>query len=154
MPRNLGGRVYGTILVATLLAAEGPRRETYPKAIGAVVLALLVYWLAIAYAEYTGERASAEEHFTLAGYVRAIGHEVAVIYGALGPLLTMVICWALGAPLSQAFTAAVWTAAAIIAVTEVVIGLRSQLDGHDLIIQTGFGVLLGLLVVAVRVLLH
>ena len=154
MPHNLGGRVYGTILVATLLAAEGPRRETYPRAIGAVVLALFVYWLAIAYAEYTGERASAAEHFTLAGYARAVGHEVAVIYGALGPLLTLFICWALGAPLSEAITAAVWTAAAFIAVTEVVIGLRSDLDGHDLIIQTGFGVLLGLLVVALRVLLH
>ena len=31
MPANAGGLVYGTILVATLLAAESARSETYAQ---------------------------------------------------------------------------------------------------------------------------
>ena len=36
---NPGGLVYGTILVATLLAAESPKRETYAKTVAAVASA-------------------------------------------------------------------------------------------------------------------
>jgi hypothetical protein len=63
VPDNPGGLVYGTILVATLLAAENAAHETYGTTIGSVVLALLVYWLAISYATFTGERARRSTHF-------------------------------------------------------------------------------------------
>ncbi len=154
MPTNPGGLVYGTILVATLLAAEPPRRETYVRTVGAVCVALIVYWLAASYAEFTGERVRDEQPFKPAAFLRAAVHELAVIYGALGPLLAVLVCWAAGAQLHTAVTVAVWTAVAIIIATEVGIGIRADLTGRQLVIQTGMGVLLGLLVVAVRVLLH
>ena len=154
MPENAGGLVYGTILVATLLASENARHETFETTIGSVVLALLVYWLAISYATFTGERARRADHFELSGFTQAIGHEIAVIYGTAGPLAALLVAWAAGATLATAISAAVWTAAATIVVTEIVIGVRSHLKGRDLVIQTAFGVLLGLMVVALRVLLH
>jgi hypothetical protein len=86
--------------------------------------------------------------------MHAIGHEIAVIYGTAGPLLALLISWAVGATLSTAVSAAVWTAAATIVATEIVIAVRSEVRGRELVIQTGFGVVLGLLVVALRVLLH
>jgi hypothetical protein len=154
VPDNPGGLVYGTILVATLLAAENATHETYETTIGSVVLALLVYWLAISYATFTGQRARRGGHFELTGLMHAIGHEIAVIYGTAGPLLALLISWVAGATLSTAVSAAVWTAAATIVATEVVIGVRSELRGRELVIQTLFGAVLGLLVVALRVLLH
>jgi hypothetical protein len=154
MPENPGGLVYGTILVATLLGAESATRETYGETVGAVVLALTVYWLANAYAEFTGERARAGEHFTLDGYVSSLGHEFAVVVGALGPLAAVLICWATGARLDTATAAGVWAAAGIIVATELLIGIRSHLDGRELIVQTAFGVVFGAAVVALRVLLH
>ncbi len=154
MPTNPGGLVYGTILVATLLAAEPPRRETYVRTVGAVCVALIVYWLAASYAKFTGERVRDEQPFKPAGFLRAAVDELAVIYGALGPLLAVLICWAAGVQLNTAVTVAVWTAVAIIIATEVGIGIRADLTGRQLVVQTGLGVLLGLLVVAVRVLLH
>jgi hypothetical protein len=57
---NAGGLVYGTIVVATLLATESARSETYGKTIGAVVVALLTYWLVITYSQYAGERLERE----------------------------------------------------------------------------------------------
>jgi hypothetical protein len=151
---NPGRVVYGTILVATLLAAESPTRETYAKTVGAVALALIVYWLSASYAESTGERVRDEEPFALSAFVRTAAHELAVLCGALGPLVALVVCWVAGVGLSAGVTVAVWTAVAMIVATEVVLGIRAELTGRQLVIQTGMGVVLGLLVVALRVLLH
>src|SRR5664279_2297609 len=115
---------------------------------------MIVYWLAASYAEFTGDRVLEEQPFTLGAFGRAAVHELAVVYGALGPLLAVLVCWAAGAQLTTAVTIAVWTAVAIIVATEVAIGIRAELTGRQLVIQTGMGVLLGLMVVAVRVLLH
>lgn len=154
LPANPGALVYGTILVSTLLAAESPRRETYAQTIGAVSIALLAYWLSAAYAELTSERIREEEPFTFPAFARAAAHERPVIYGALGPLLALLICWAAGARLGTAVDIAIWTAAGIIIATEVGIGVRTDLTGRELIVQTGMGVVLGLTAVALRVLLH
>jgi hypothetical protein len=154
VPPNPGGLVYGTILVATLLAAESPKRETFARTAGAVVIALIVYWLSMAYAEFTGERVREEEGFTFAAFAHAAGDELPVIAGALGPLLALLICWLIGTGLQAAVSVAVWTAVAIIIATEVVIGIRADLTGRQLVVQTGIGMAIGLLVVALRVLLH
>jgi hypothetical protein len=154
MTDNPGGIVYGIILVATLLAAESATRETYGETVGAVALALAIYWLAHAYASFTGERANDGEHFTLSGLVRALGHESAVVVGALGPLVAVLACWAAGARLDTATRLGVWVAGALIVATELALGIRSHLEGRELVVQTAFGVVLGVAVVAVRVLLH
>jgi len=49
---------------------------------------------------------------------------------------------------------AVLLCAIVIAATEIVIGARAGLEGRELLTQTACGVLLGLLVVALRILLH
>ncbi len=154
MPGNLGGVVYGTILVATLLAAESAKQETYPESMGGVMIALLVYWLANSYAGYTGERVRRAEHFELAGFLRAAAHEVGIVYGGLVPLLVLAVCWALGVSRSAAISAAILSAVAVIVLTEAAIGIRSKLTGRDLLVQSAFGMLLGFLVIALRVVLQ
>jgi hypothetical protein len=154
MPANPARIVYGTILVATLLSAESARQETYARTVGAVALALLLYWLANSYAEFTGDRMQKGEHFSYAGFLQTGRQELALVVGATVPLLVLLICWAAGAALSTAVTAAIWTSAAIIVVTEIVIGVRAELTGRELIRQSAFGAVLGLLVIALRVLLH
>jgi hypothetical protein len=154
MGANPGKLVYGTILVATLLAAESARQETYARTAGAVVIALLVYWLAASYAQFTGERLERCEPFHYSALLRTAVHEVGVIVGAIVPLAVLLLMWAAGAALTAAVTTAIWSAAAMIVATEVLIGVRADLTGRELVRQTAFGVVLGLLVVALRVLLH
>ncbi len=154
LPLNPGGLVYGTILVATLLAAESPKRETFAKTVAAVAISLIAYWLSMSYAEFTGERMREDEAFKPAAFARAAAHELPVVFGALGPLLALIVCWVAGRGLPAAVTIGVWTSVAIIVATEVVLGVRAELTGRQLVIQTGMGVVLGLLVVALRVLLH
>jgi hypothetical protein len=154
VPENSGGYVYGTILVATLLAAESPGRETYGETAGAVAVALVIYWLAIAYAEYVGHRAGDGEHFEVGGLAAAARHELPVMVGAVGPLVALLACRVAGASLDLGVTVAVWAAVGIIIVTELVLGIRSRLDGFDLVVQTGFGMVVGIAVIGLRLLLH
>jgi membrane protein YqaA with SNARE-associated domain len=154
MPDNAGGLVYGTILVATLLAAESARRDTYLDTVGAVLLALLTYWLTLTYAHYTGERLEHEEHFRYGAFARAAARELTLLYGSLVPLVGILVCWAAGAALGTAVNVAVASAAAAIIAAEIVIGVRADLERGELVRQTVVGALLGLLVISLRLLLH
>jgi hypothetical protein len=154
MPASLAGLIYGTISVAALLAAESARSETYPKTVGAVGIMMIAYWIAHSYAEFTEERMEEHEPFTLAGMMLMAQRELTVLIGAAVPFATLLVCWALAASLSTAVALASWTSAAIVISIEIVIGLRAELRGRELVAQTAVGILLGFLIVAVRVLLH
>jgi hypothetical protein len=154
MTANPAGLVYGTLLVAALLGAEVSRAETYPKTIGALAIALLLYWLAHSYAEFTGERIEHSEPFSYADLARTARRELTMLVGPVVPLLLILVCWAAGVTLASAVLAAVWTSAAMIVAAEIVIGVRAELTGRDLVRQTVVGAALGLLVIVLRVLLH
>jgi hypothetical protein len=154
VPTNPAGLVYGTILVAAMLAAESTKRETYPTTIAAVSIAMIVYWLANSYARFTGERAREGTHFEFGTLARDAVHELWILGGAVIPLVMLLVCWAAGGSLGSAVSVAIWSAVAMIVFTELGIGIRSHLTGRELVIQTAFGMLLGVLVIAVRVLLH
>ena len=154
MPENPAGLVYGTVTVAALLAAESARRETYASTVASVIISLLLYWLAHAYAQYAGRRLEHEEHFTYAGLAGVAGHELAVVLGATVPLLVLLGGWAFGLRLDAAVLVAIWTAAGTVVLLELVIGVRAGVTGGELIKQTVFGAVLGLLVIALRVVLH
>ena len=118
------------------------------------MIALIRYWLARAYAEFVGHRLETEEHFTYGGLIRTAVHESAVVLGATVPLLVVLGCWLFGVRLGTAVSAAIWTAVSAIVVVELVIGIRAELQGRDLIRQTLFGAGLGLLVIALRIVVH
>jgi hypothetical protein len=154
MSANPAGLVYGTILVATLLGAEVSRAETYPETLGALGIAMLLYWLAHSYAEFTGERIERNQPFSYAEMARTARREMVMLAGPVVPGVLILVCWATGVALSSALLAAVWTSAAMIVAAEVAIGIRAELTGRDLVRQTAVGAALGLLVIALRVLLH
>jgi hypothetical protein len=154
MPANPGGVVYGTTLIAMLLAAENGSQETYVKTTASIVIGLLVYWISITYSEYAGERMERGERFEYDGFVRTAAEETALLYGAAVPLLVVLVGWVVGWRLETSINIAIWTDAALIVGLEFAIGMRAGLSGRDLIRQSGFGVVLGLLVIALRVLLH
>jgi hypothetical protein len=154
MPENPGNVVYGTILIATLLSAEFAKRETYLKTVGAVIIAMIVYWVSIAYSNYTGERLKESEHFEYAAFARFAGHESSVLYGGVAPLLVILGCWVGGAALSAALSAAIFTAVGVVVVIEVGLGIRADLPVREVIRQTAVGIVLGVLVIALRVLWH
>ena len=154
MPTNPAGLVYGTLAVGALLAAESARRETYARTVGAVVVTLLLYWLAYSYAEFTAIRLREHQRFTAAGLGRIAARELSVLLGAALPLLVVLGLWVGRVRLTAAVTAAIWTSAMTIVAIEATIAVRARLPRRELVLQTAVGVVLGLLVIVLRVLLH
>jgi hypothetical protein len=151
---NLAAAVYGTITVGALLAAESANSETYPETIVAVLLALLVYWLAHSYSALTEYRLEEHKPLTLPDLAHTLGEQVMILVGAAGPLLVLVICWIAGVDLGTAVAVATWASAVMIVIVEVFAGVRAELSGRELAVQAGLGTLFGFLVITLRFVLH
>lgn len=154
MRLNAGGLAYGTITVGGVLAAESAARESYASTLEGAVVALVLYWLAHSYAELTRRRTGSGEVLRLRALLDVIVHELSILAGAATPVLALVICGALGASLDHAVTAATWTAAGMVVVIELSIGIRERLPLRAFTAQAGFGVVIGLLVIGLRAVLH
>lgn len=151
---NAGSAIYGIIAVGALLAAESARRETFAKNIVAVVITLLLYWLAHSYADLAAERLRTGAQLTVGRLVRTMLDELPLLAGATIPLATLLICWAAGTRLSVAVIAALWTSAAIVVLIELTAGVRGHLAAKQFIAQALIGALLGSLVIFLKVVLH
>jgi hypothetical protein len=154
MRSNPGGLVYGTITVGALLAAESAQQETYLETVGAVVIALVLYWLAHSYAEFTARRLEGKDPLTVGALAQTMAYELSILVGAAIPLLTLLVWWLVGARLASAVTAAIWAAAAMTMAIEVAAALRAKETGRELVVQIAFGFLLGALVIAMMLVLH
>jgi positive regulator of sigma E activity len=154
MPGDLAAAIYGLITVGALLAAEQARRETYAKTIAAVILTLLMYWVAHSYAEFTSWRLKENKPLAAGDLVRELVNQLPLLLGASLPLLALLIEWAVGASLSAAVSAAIWTSTGAVILIEIVAGRRADLSGGALVLQAGVGALLGVMIALLRVLLH
>jgi hypothetical protein len=152
--RSAGAAVYGTITVGALLAAESALSETYAETIGAVIITLLVYWLAHAYSDLTEYRLAHNQPLTLSSLTDTLQRQITILVGAVVPLCVLLGCWIAEVPLADAVTAAIWTSAGMIVIIEVVVGLRAHLSGRELAAQAAIGTVLGVLVITLRLVLH
>ncbi len=151
---NPGGVVYGTIVIAAVLAVESGRHETYLEALAATVLAATPFWLAHAYATALGRRIALREGLTLRALMRALAYDWAIIRGAALPLLALVTCWIVGASLETALTVALWSAIATLIAFELAAGVRSQASGGEMALEVGVGAAMGLAILALKIVTH
>jgi hypothetical protein len=148
------GVVYGLIAVGILLAAEGTKGEDYLRTIEAIAFTLVLYWVAHTYARVTGTRIEGGAPLTVGELARASAHELAILQGALLPLLAVVVAWLCGASMNAGIQAGLWTAAAGLVALELVAGLRAGLGRWALVAQMSFGVLIGAAIVVLRLVVH
>jgi hypothetical protein len=152
--KNPTGAVYGTMIVGAVLATESAGRETLVETVTAVALALGLYWLAHAYAATLGQRLDNQTPLSTAALRRALVRDFAIVRGAIAPILALLIAAAAGASLATAVLAAVWTSAVLIVTFEVVAATRAQMRGRELIVQVCVGAIMGLAIIALRVVMH
>lgn len=148
------GLIYGTIVVAALLDAESAAHETYPQTVVAVVIAVVIYWLAHAYADFAGSRLSQRQSIHLGQFSSSLIGELAILAGAAVPLSVLFLSWAAGASLDTAVNIGIYTSAGMLVVIELVAGLRAKLAPIALVLQTLFGAALGVLVIALKLVFH
>jgi hypothetical protein len=154
MLSDLSAAIYGTMTVGALLAAESAASETYAETVIAVLITLVIYWFAHSYAEFASERLKEREPLRLEVLGRIMVNQVPILFGAAIPLVAVVILWAASASLSTAVTVAVWTSAVVVVLIETLAGIRAKRTGRELVFQTMFGGLLGLLIIVLRLTLH
>jgi hypothetical protein len=151
---NPAGVVYGTIACGALLAAEATRRETLEEAAGAVALTLALFWLAHGYARSLGGRLGSGAEWSLGSLATSLRHETTILRGALLPLVVLLLSRAVGAPTGTAVSAALVSAAALVFLLEVIAGVRSRQSPARTAAQVGIGAVLGLGILALKVVLH
>ena len=154
MPVNVARVVYGTVAVGALLAAESPAQETYAETMVSVLIALLIYWLAHSYAELTARRIEEGERLTSTALIGSMLHEMWILVGAAIPVIPLLIWWVAGGSLADADTAAIWTAAGMVVVYEVIAGLRAELSAKEMAVQLALGATLGVLIISLKLVLH
>jgi hypothetical protein len=118
------------------------------------VLAVVLYTLAHAYARSATDRLREKQPLTITGFRSAVVNELAILAGAALPLLALILAGIAGAKLSTALAAGLWTSVTLVVLVEFVAGVRAGARGRELAAQTAVGVGLGLLVVAMRAVMH
>lgn len=151
---NPGGVIYGTIAAGALLAAEATRTETIEEAAAAVALTLALFWLAHSYAHSLGQRLGDGEGWTAGRLVGSLRHEAAILRGAALPLVILLLTRLAGAPTETAVRTALVSAAALLFLLEVIAGVRAAQGPGRTALQVGVGAVLGLGVLALKVILH
>jgi hypothetical protein len=151
--------IYGVIVIGALMAAESGRHENYPDTVGAVVIALCLYWLAHAYADVLGHRLQTHERLSAKALWRMLRDESAILTGAALPLLALLLAWAVGATQATGVEAALWTSVASLLAFELLAGIRaragrSPIGPGELVLEAGVGMTLGLAIIALKVVLH
>jgi hypothetical protein len=154
MPENPETQIYGTITAGALLAAEADRHETFWQVGGSVALALIVVWFAHAYATGVAVRMHSGEGRPLRNLLRGMLHELALLRGAFVPLFVLLLAGACGATLVTAETAALISAAVLLVVLELLVGLRSALRPAEIVMQVAVSALIGVSVLVLRVIVH
>ncbi|HET6878382.1 MAG TPA: hypothetical protein VFH38_12690 [Jatrophihabitans sp.] len=153
--RNPAAAVYGVLAAGLLLAAEDPATETYPQVVIAELLTITGYWIAHGYALWLGERLHAQaRHAPFRDARRALGHEAALVGGALVPLVPVLLAWVAGAQLSTAVLAGLWTAAGAVVAGELLAGSRRGAPTGERVANALIGLALAGLLFGVRSVLH
>jgi hypothetical protein len=152
--RNPARLIYGVLAIGAVLAAESGSHEDYVDTAGSAVIAILLYWLAHAYADVLGRRLQSHAPLRIAILGRALRDEAAILLGAVPALLALLLCWAFGAALASGVEAALWTTVASLIAFELLAGIRARATPRELALEAGVGVTMGLAIIALKVVLH
>jgi hypothetical protein len=151
---QLAGGIYGTVVVAGLLAATGPDDdpEVWPTALW-VVVTVVVFWLAHSWARTMARRATG-----LADRRREMRQSLArhwpVVQSAFPPIVVMLLARALGASDETAILLAACSCILLLAGWGVVVG-RQEHESTPRVVATAAGcALLGALMVLLKVVIH
>jgi hypothetical protein len=146
--------VYGVLSVATVIAAESTRSETFPRLLVASFVAMVLYWLAHGYAEHWASHLLRSDEWSTAEIWSSLVWEAPILLGAVVPILVLLLSWVAGGSTEAAVTAALWASAVEIVLLELGAGLFRHDRARDIAIQVLMGVTMGLGILALRLTLH
>lgn len=153
--RRRAAGIYGAIITASIMTTAGDSLSTVALAL-AVLITLLVYWLAEQYAEVLGGQAAAGRLPTW-GHIRtALAGSWPIVSASFVPLLALLLARLAGATAQTAATVGVITAVVLLTFHGWTSGRAAHLHGWQLAATTSVAATLGLVMVALKdlVILH
>jgi hypothetical protein len=152
--RRRAAGIYGSILTAAIIAATGGL-STAALAV-AVVVTLLVYWLAEGYSELLGEQAEGGKLPTWASVRAVLAGTWPMVSASYVPLLALVLARLAGASALTAANAGLAVAIVLLTVHGWLAGRSAQLSGRRLLLATSVAAMLGIVMILLKdlVLLH
>ena len=147
--------VYGAIITAAIIAAVGDHLPALPLTV-AIVVTLVVYWVAEVYAELLGEHVARGQLPTWPYIRAALAARWPMVSASYVPLLALVLARIAGASISAAANVGLAAAIVLLVFHGWSVGRASRLRGRQLLIVTSVAAALGLVMVALKdlVLLH
>ena len=151
MGERLGGFIYGTIVVLSVLGAGS---RAYPDDAGRiavlVVVTSTVFWLAHVYAHGVADSIGREEHISLPDLRRMARREGAIVEATLPPVVALL----LGAVGVLSTDAAVWLAfalgLAVLAIEGVVVARVERFGALGTMVMVAANLTLGLALVVLK----
>lgn len=147
--RQRAAGIYGVIVTAAILTAAGSQLSTAALTV-AVVVTLLVYWVAEGYAELLGEHVT---DGNLPSWSQVRGEFTAtwpMVTASVGPLLAVLLARLTGAPSLAAANAGLAVALVLIVWHAWSAGRAARLRGRALIGLTSIGALLGAVMIVFK----
>jgi hypothetical protein len=153
--RRRAAGIYGAIITAAILDTAGSNMSTDALVI-AVVITLVVYWLAEEYAELLGEQVEGGRLPTWARVQDALAETWPMVSASFVPLLALVIVRLGGASELAAANAGLVVALGLLVIHGWSAARASHLRGRQLLLTMSIAVGLGLMMIALKdvVLIH
>lgn len=151
---RLSGAIYGTIVVAGLLAATGPDDdpEVWPTALW-VLITVVVFWLAHSWSLFMARRATGLA-VPGGGLGQSLARHWPLVQSAFPPLVVMFVAVLLGADDERAILLAAWACVLLLAGWGIVVA-RQEHESPLRIALTSLGcAALGALMVVLKILIH
>ncbi len=145
--------IYGTIVAGSVMAA-GAGHSTVRKTTVAVIVTVLVYWLAESYAHVLATRLSGESPAHRAHLRQHLRSTATLVTASFTPLGAMLIAALLGADARDAVTAALIVTSVWLGVLGWTAARRSGQRGLALVASTLGSSLIGLVLIALKFALH
>lgn len=153
--RRRAASIYGAIIAAAIIAASGGKLSTVALAL-AVVVTLVVYWVAEEYAEVLGEQAEGGRLPTWASIRGMLADTWPMVSASYAPLLALVLARLGGASSLTAANVGLGLAVAVLTIHGWSAGRAAQLSGLRLLLSTSVAAALGIVMILLKnlVLLH
>jgi len=147
--RRRAAGIYGAIITAAILDTASGRMPTYSLVI-AVVVTLVVYWLAEEYAELLGEQVEDGHLPTWARIRETLAVTWPMVSASFAPLVAVVVARLAGASALVAANAGLAVAVVLLAAHGWSASRASKLRGRQLLLTTSIAIGLGLAMIVLK----
>ena len=153
--RHRAAGIYGAIVTAAIIAANGGDLPTIALVV-AVVVTLLVYWVAEEYAEVLGEQAEGGRRATWANIRAMLAGTWPLVSASYAPLLALVLARLVGASALTAANVGLGVAIVVLTIHGWSASRAARLHGRQLFLSTSVAAGLGIVMILLKdlVLIH